>query len=519
MDNQNRQNRWSKSILLILVTFTVSLAIVLGPGPARIAAAMYRSIVFGIAPAEPPYANVLLDMAPVKSPVKPYVEDGTTMVPLRALGEALGAEIGWDQRERAATYSKGNLSLIVKIGEPDIAASDGKEVPMPLPASLLEGNTMVPLRLFSEILGFQVSWDQNTRTVHVQSPKQPIELWGFYALGSATYSSWEDTFASKYPYSADDSPAQSMGGVFLGWFSVDKDGCVSSEPNPTGFQKPGGWQAVLLQAKLNRLQVFSMYFADQQSSNISGILEDSISREALAENIALTAWEYDGVLIDFEGLGLDPANADFDKENFNAFLSTLKSHLAGKPLSVALPPLNSSFSGYDHEYIGKTADFIVLMAYSYEDPAVPSPTAPFAKVEEAVKLEVQAVEPEKVILGIPAYGTLYKTTADGTSIQARPASRDSSNVLPQRVVPDSEQIPNPVFAPEYLSTYAEWSTQEGSYNAFLEDAQSLQARILMAKRYGIKGAAVWRLGLLPEDWWGHVSQKAAVQRPENPGEI
>ena len=159
--------------------------------------------------------------------------------------------------------------------------------------------------------------------------------------------------------------------------------------------------------RLNGLQVFSMYFADQQSSNISGILEDAVSREALAKNIALTAWEYDGVLIDFEGLGLDPANADSDKENFNGFLSTLKGHLAGKPLSVALPPLNSSFSGYDHEYIGKTADFLVLMAYSYEDPAVPSPTAPFAKVEEAIKLEIQAVEPKKVILGIPAYGTLY----------------------------------------------------------------------------------------------------------------
>ncbi len=518
MDNQNGHNRWLKS-LLMLFTLTISLGIALGPVPAQTAASMYQSPVFGIAPAEPPYANVLLDMAPVKSSVKPYVQDGTTMVPLRALGEALGAEIGWNQNEKAATYSKRNLSLIVKIGEPKITTFDGKTVSMPLPASLLEGNTMVPLRLFSEILGFQVSWDQNTRTVQIQSPKEPVELWGFYALGCAAYSSWQDTFASKYPYTTDDSPAQGMAGIFLGWFSVDKSGCVSSSPNPTGFQKPGGWQAVLLQAKLNGLKVFSMYFADQKSSNISGILEDSVSREALAKNIALTAWEYDGVLIDFEGLGLDPARAEFDKENFNLFLSTLKSHLTGKPLSVALPPLNSSFSGYDHEYIGQTAEFLVLMAYSYEDPAVPSPTAPFAKVEEAIRLEAKTVEPEKVILGIPAYGTLYKTTADGTSIQARPASRDSLSISAQYVLPDSQEILGPVFAPEYLSNYAQWNTQEGSYKAFLEDAQSLQARILMAKRYGIKGAAIWRLGLLPDGWWGNLNQKAAIQRPEDPGKI
>ena len=504
LDNQNRQNRWSKSFLLILLTFTVFLATTLGPVPIQTAAAMYQSVAFDITPAEPPYANVLLDMAPVKSPVRPYVEEGTTMVPLRALGEALGAEIGWDQNERAATYSKGNISLIVKIGEADIATSDGQAVPMPLPATLLEGNTMVPLRLFSEILDFQVSWDQNTRTVHVQSPKQPIELWGFYALGSATYSSWEDTFASKYPYSADDSPAQSMGGVFVGWFSVDKDGSVSSKPNPTGFQKPGGWQAVLLQAKLNGLQVFSMYFADQQSSNISGILEDAVSREALAKNIALTAWEYDGVLIDFEGLGLDPANADSDKENFNGFLSTLKGHLAGKPLSVALPPLNSSFSGYDHEYIGKTADFLVLMAYSYEDPAVPSPTAPFAKVEEAIKLEIQAVEPKKVILGIPACGTLYKTTAE--DVHSRPGRLQDSSVFCLSMFCQILSRSPDLFA---LSTSAmQMSTRRvvqslpRRCNRFSTDSDG--------QRYGVQGA-IWRLGLLPEDWWGHINQKEVLQ--------
>ncbi len=245
MDNQNRQNRWSKSFLLILLTFTVFLATTLGPVPIQTAAAMYQSVAFDITPAEPPYANVLLDMAPVKSPVRPYVEEGTTMVPLRALGEALGAEIGWDQNERAATYSKGNISLIVKIGEADIATSDGQAVPMPLPATLLEGNTMVPLRLFSEILDFQVSWDQ-TPVQFMSSHQSNLSNSGVFMPLGVPLIPAGDTFASKYPYSADDSPAQSMGGVFVGWFSVDKDGSVSSKPNPTGFQKPGGWQAVLL---------------------------------------------------------------------------------------------------------------------------------------------------------------------------------------------------------------------------------------------------------------------------------
>ena len=74
-----------------------------------------------------------------------------------------------------------------------------------------------------------------------------------------------------------------MGGLFLGWFAIDKDGRVACDPNPTGFQKPDGWPAVLLQARLKGLKVFSMYFADQSTSNISELLEDPVARDSLAQ--------------------------------------------------------------------------------------------------------------------------------------------------------------------------------------------------------------------------------------------
>ena len=64
-----------------------------------------------IAAAEPPYVNVLLDLAPVRFPVTPYVEDGTTMVPLRALGEAVGAKIGWDGTRQPPPIQDGIIRL------------------------------------------------------------------------------------------------------------------------------------------------------------------------------------------------------------------------------------------------------------------------------------------------------------------------------------------------------------------------------------------------------------------------
>ncbi len=466
-----------------------------------------------IAAAEPPYVNVLLDLAPVRFPVTPYVEDGTTMVPLRALGEAVGAKIGWDGTRQAATYSKDGITLVIQIGQTTISTSDGQPVPMPKPAVLLDGHTMVPLRLFIEILGYHVRWDEATRTVYISSPEGSTStgtlpgLWGFYALGSVTYSSWVDVFGARYPYSEKDCAATKMEGLFLGWYAVDKHGKVTSGYNPTGFHKPDGWPSVILEARLHGLKLMSMYFADS-TSDIGSILDDPVLRRRLALDIASSSADYDGVLIDFEGLGLDEVTAERDKTNFNEFLALLRDFLGKKTLAVALPPLSSPYKGYDHAYIGDIADFIVLMAYNFQDPGSPSPVAPFSRVDDAIRQECELVSPDKIILGIPAYGVLYKIPYEGeASAIALPPARDKLATFPE--YPGISTLsagrlgdgPVPVFVPQFLCNYAEWEGIDGSYKAYLEDSLSLKVRIRMAQRYGISGVAIWRLGLLPENWW------------------
>ena len=454
-----------------------------------------KTINLKVVPAQPPYVNVFLDMAPVNCPITPYIENGYTMVPIRALGESLGATIGWDSKNKVVTYSKGEVSLLVTIGTSTINTKDGKILSMPQPACLVNGTTMVPLRLFSEILGYDVAWDDNTRSVYISSPEEPVEIWGFYALGSLNYSSWQDLFGSNYPYTKSPCLAEDMKGIFAGWFFVQEDGTVTAEQNPTGFQKPSGWPSVILEAKRHDVEVYSMYFADHQHSNISAILEEQVLRGKLAKDISIMALEYDGVLIDFEGLGLDPSKADSDMRNFNAFLDELSGLLGDKPMGVAVHPLNSAYKGYDHEYIGQIADFIVLMAYGYEDMSIPTPTAPFDKVDEAVKMEIELVDPQKVILSIPAYGTLYVTAGDRTYLHSRPPAKDGDIKFSDNRV---RQMNERGFVPQYLCNYLEWEDMQGRHQAFLEDGVSLKVRLNLTKRYGIKGAAIWRLGYITE---------------------
>ena len=366
---------------------------------------------------------------------------------------------------------------------------------------------MVPLRLFTEILGYAVRWDEATCTVYISSPETRTlsGLWGFYALGSVTYSAGQTCLGPS-------TLTATMIARLTRWKACSWDGLrwtkaeLTSGPNPR-IPKPDGWPLVILQARLHGIAVLHVLCGS--GSQLASLLDDEAARLRLALDIAATAaTEYDGVLIDFEGLGLDQATAELDRANFNDFLTKLKSYLDNKSLAVAVPPPTGPFKGYDHGYIGEIADLVVLMAYNFQDPNWPSPVAPFKQVDNAIRQECQLVNPDKIILGIPAYGVLYRVSDEGrASMVALPPSKDGAAGFPD--YPDVSATDTafhegdicPVFVPEYLCNYVEWIGGGHSYTAYFEDTLSLEVRAMMAQRYGLRGVAIWRLGLLPDNWW------------------
>lgn len=101
--------------------------------------------------------------------VAPFVENGRTLVPVRALAERLGFDVTWDQASQKVTLSKWPKTLELTIGS-DIAVVNGREVKLDVPARIVNDRTVVPLRFVSEHLGAQVSWNQETRTASVEPP-------------------------------------------------------------------------------------------------------------------------------------------------------------------------------------------------------------------------------------------------------------------------------------------------------------------------------------------------------------
>ena len=100
--------------------------------------------------------------------VPPVIEDGSTLVPMRFLFEQMGADVEWDGKTKTATATLGDKEITFSIDNVN-ARINNKPAKMDVPARLVNGKTMVPLRFLSENMGYDVDWDADSRTAIVNS--------------------------------------------------------------------------------------------------------------------------------------------------------------------------------------------------------------------------------------------------------------------------------------------------------------------------------------------------------------
>ena len=98
--------------------------------------------------------------------VPPELRNGRTLVPVRSIFEALGADITWDGDSRTVTAVKDGRRVVLQIDN-RVATVDGSETMLDQAPVIRGGRTLVPLRFVSEALGASVSWDGTTRSVQI----------------------------------------------------------------------------------------------------------------------------------------------------------------------------------------------------------------------------------------------------------------------------------------------------------------------------------------------------------------
>ena len=112
--------------------------------------------------------EVLLDGRAVQFDVPPMVVDSRTLVPLRAIFEALGAEVTWDAATQTVTGTRAGTTVVLPIGS-TTPTVNGRPETIDVPGAIVNSRTLVPLRFVAESFGVTVNWNPETRTVTITS--------------------------------------------------------------------------------------------------------------------------------------------------------------------------------------------------------------------------------------------------------------------------------------------------------------------------------------------------------------
>lgn len=90
--------------------------------------------------------------------------NGKVMVPIRTVSESLGYSVDWKQQSQTVTISKDNTAMQMIVGQ-KTATVNGSNVDLDAPPLVKNGTTLVPLRFIGEQMGLKVGWNNTTKTV------------------------------------------------------------------------------------------------------------------------------------------------------------------------------------------------------------------------------------------------------------------------------------------------------------------------------------------------------------------
>ncbi|RRJ63134.1 glycosyl hydrolase [Paenibacillus oralis] len=370
---------------------------------------------------------------------------------------------------------------------------------------IVDGTTMVPFRSISEALGIQVTWNQAAKTISAvkgtggdgilvqltlnnKTAKvngSPVTLavaprsvdgntlipLSFFSQQFGANVGWDQstrtvsiTSPQERMYTlgfyaissfSEASAIPSLDAVAFGWSRIDENGSFTLSgkdfrmPEAAGDITP---DSLVQTASGARTIPYLMVYAGDAQGELTKMIEDAeLRKQAIADMIAAAKDKaFQGIMLDFEGLGLTTDKAATRKA-FTAFVKQLSTETksAGLKLSLALHPLNSSYQGYDYKELGKIADELIIMAYDYRVGQTTGNPEPADKVDEAIRLALKETSKSKLLLGL---------------------------------------------------------------NLNSENENSVKTLTGLAKRYDLKGIALWRLGLISSEEWNSLKQSVEFKK-------
>ena len=228
------------------------------------------------------------------------------------------------------------------------------------------------------------------------------------------------------------------------------------------------------------------------------VLSDDVLRQTLEEAIFSKAIAYglEGINLDFENMYRE------DRDLFTRFVQECNfySREWGIFLSADItkiePSSNFYSMCYDRQALSRYTDYLMLMAYD-QHPAGSKTAGPIAALnwtEEGLDGVLQEVPAEKLVLGIPFYTRIWKTK--DSMVQEAPAAsmQEVEELIRKKKL-------TKVWNEEEQLNYVEFAEDDLLCRIWIEDEQSISARLTLAEERGLAGVAGWSGGYETPDLW------------------
>ena len=245
--------------------------------------------------------------------------------------------------------------------------------------------------------------------------------------------------------------------------------------------------------------VSNAYAAKESLDINSNIMKNYENRKELIESIVEKCVKYDldGINIDFENMYAE------DKDLYSRFIIELTPRLKEigmvTSVDVTAPDGGETWSMcFDRHVIGDVADYIIFMAYDQNGISSnkPGTTAGYnwVKLNLVKFLQTEEIEPERLILAVPFYTRVWTTNSSGEIVSKNTISmKDIDNIIPEGT--------NKTWDDELKQNYVEYMDGNNKKQIWIEDIDSLKAKISLIKENNLAGVASWQKDMETEEVW------------------
>ena len=241
------------------------------------------------------------------------------------------------------------------------------------------------------------------------------------------------------------------------------------------------------------LKVWGLVDNFTQDISTYEVLSRTSSRQNLVSQLvnAAVGAGIDGINVDFEQLSEDVG------VHFLEFLRELsiECHKNNLVLSVDNPVPEDFTSHYDRAEQGKVVDYVIIMGYDehYVGSEEAGSVASLPWVEKGIQDTIAEVPAQRVINAVPFYTRLWKTEAGSLSSEAigMDTAQEVVNTNNAQVYWDSDVSQN----------YGSFEKDGCTYQIWIEDSQSIAAKVQLVQKYNLAGVAAWKLGFENSSIW------------------